>query len=855
MPQKAIKIYFRLLLLFFFVQIPQMTAQKTEGPTVLLTEALQRIQTTYGVRFSFADEEINTLTVTPPDLNTTLDSILDSISGQTLLVFEKIADGQYTIARRQSLSVCAVLKDRRTGEPISGASIESGSSRLATISDDTGRFELRGVRPGTILKIRFLGYETYYINVEKLFKAPCEALYLSWRFEALHEVVVQKFLTTGLQKQNDGSFVFHVKDFGILPGQAEPDLLQTIQALPGIESFNETVSNINIRGGTNDQNLLLWDGIKMYQSGHFFGLISAYNPYLTEQVTVTKNGTDAAYNDGVSGTIDMLTYNQVGEKAFGGAGFNLISADAYGHVPISSKFAIQASVRRSITDQFQTPTYNQFFDRAFQDSKITDTRDQEIDQDVSRQEDFYFYDGQLKLLYDFHKKHKVRVSLIAMNNHLDYEETLADPDTVPETKRSNLDQKNYAFGGGLFSNWTSSFSTSVEGYYTHYKLDASNQALLTDQVLMLNNEVLETGMKLNTRWVLNKQLTLQNGYQFYEVGITNTEDVNDPAFFSKTKGVVRGHSIFSEGLYQTVNRTTSAKGGVRINYLEKFGVVIIEPRLSLHQKLAENFSLELQGEMKSQVTNQIINLERDFLGVEKRRWVLSDNKEIPITKSRQISLGFHYNQSSFYAGLEGFYKKVKGITTFSQGFQNQNQFQKTSGSYAVHGIEFLVNKKTSKYSTWLSYTYSKNDYTFDALTPSRFPNNLDIRHSVSFAATYTPERFKFAVGLNYRTGKPYSSPQEGNEVSQSSTGNSINYDSPNNENLSDYLRMDFSSSYRFQISDGVNGSLGIAVLNVLNKKNPLDIYYRLEDSQSTEVQKVENVSLGITPNASLRIFF
>ena len=101
-------------------------------------------------------------------------------------------------------------------------------------------------------------------------------------------MILYKFLTTGLIKQQDGSITLNIEDFGILPGLIEPDILQTVQALPGIKSIDETVSDINIRGGTNDQNLILWDGIKMYQSGHFFGLISAFNPHLTDKVTIIK---------------------------------------------------------------------------------------------------------------------------------------------------------------------------------------------------------------------------------------------------------------------------------------------------------------------------------------------------------------------------------------------------------------------------------------------------------------------------------------------------------------------------------------------------------------------------------------
>ncbi|NND51247.1 MAG: Plug domain-containing protein, partial [Flavobacteriaceae bacterium] len=145
----------------------------------------------------------------------------------------------------------------------------------------------------------------------------------------LDEVVVVNYLTKGISLKNDGIIRLQPKQFGILPGLIEPDVLQTIQSLPGIMSVDERVSNLNVRGGTHDQNLILWDGIKMYQSGHFFGLISAFNPYLTEDVIVSKNGASAMYGDGVSSIIDMRSSNELQAKFSGGAGLNLISADAY----------------------------------------------------------------------------------------------------------------------------------------------------------------------------------------------------------------------------------------------------------------------------------------------------------------------------------------------------------------------------------------------------------------------------------------------------------------------------------------------------------------------------------------------
>lgn len=91
----------------------------------------------------------------------------------------------------------------------------------------------------------------------------------AFSFQKLDEITISNYLTTGINKDNSGAITIAPKQFGILPGLIAPDILKTIQDLPGVLSVDETVSNINVRGGTHDQNLILYDGIKMYQSGHF----------------------------------------------------------------------------------------------------------------------------------------------------------------------------------------------------------------------------------------------------------------------------------------------------------------------------------------------------------------------------------------------------------------------------------------------------------------------------------------------------------------------------------------------------------------------------------------------------------
>ena len=258
------------------------------------------------------------------------------------------------------------------------------------------------------------------------------------------------------------------------------------------------------------------------------------------------------------------------------------------------------------------------------------------------------------------------------------------------------------------------------------------------------------------------------------------------------------------------------------NSISGWGGILIEPRINLNLRVAKNLRAQLLGEFKSQSTNQVIDLEQNFLGVEKRRWTLSDDDELPITKSKQGSLGLNYEKNSLYIGLEGFYKQVDGISTRTQGFQNENQFNGEIGSYEIKGLEFLVNKKGSNYSTWLSYTLNKNDYTYDSIVPMTFPNNLDVRHTVTFASTYTIKRLKLGFGINYRTGRPFTEPQETNAIDNSFFPARISYQEPNSSRLPDYFRADASAVYQWSINRRTKAKIGVSLLNLTDKKNILN---------------------------------
>jgi hypothetical protein len=334
----------------------------------------------------------------------------------------------------------------------------------------------------------------------------------------------------------------------------------------------------------------------------------------------------------------------------------------------------------------------------------------------------------------------------------------------------------------------------------------------------------------------------------------NQTTVSAPFYSSTKKDVLLNHALFSEVEYNKNN--TYLRVGLRLNYFQKFEKFLVEPRINIRQKLSNQFALKLEGEFKNQSTTQIVDFEDDFLGVEKRRWVLVTNEEIPIATSKQGSFGLEFNQNKLNVELTGFYKIVDGITASNQGFYNNFQYKNAHGSYTAKGLEFLANKTARQYSAWVSYTFSTNDYEFETFTPSTFPNNVDIRHSVGLGLNYNIfKNLKIAVGGIWRNGQPYTKPVEGNETVQNGNTTMVNYDSPNSENLDNFMRLDASLNYNFNLSQFIKASFTAGVINITNQENVINRYYKVNPNDSNDAVQVDNKSLGLTPNISFRVNF
>ncbi|MEX0982817.1 MAG: TonB-dependent receptor plug domain-containing protein [Bacteroidales bacterium] len=835
---KVNKLFVFIFILFTVVSNNIFSQDKESEP---LDSLLMDLEKRYDVVFNYADANVAGIFVTPPRRNLGLDACLLELKRQTGLIFKKI-DSRYIAIRRKSptIKVSGTIIDQSTGEKLATAVVYSGSNY--EVSDENGFFSIElNPEKDSVLSFRHVGYHPRYLKRND-WDTDTSVFEMAIRIRTLEEVRLD-YIARGISKLLDGTILLNVQNIEVLPGLTTPDVLHIVQILPGIHSMNETVSEINTRGGTNDQNLVLWDGVKMYQTGHFFGLISAFNSNLIHQAKIIKNGTSASYDEGISGVIDMQQQDYPVNDFEFCAGLDMLGADIIAKLPLNKKLSLILGARHSINQIVKTPTYKSYYKRAFEHTEIMLTQPG-TDTTVDRYHDFSFYDVSARLMYNISEKDKIRFSVLNNRNSIEFEELATIRDTV-YTRESYLQQLNLLSNMSYTRSWTENHSTEMSGFVSYYHLDGSNVSNSDLLFHLQENEVLDWGLKLESRSKIHRAAELLGGYQFREVGIRNLDNIRNPGYSRDEKDVLRIHSLYAETELNELVRNAYLRVGLRTNYFSQFNSFSFEPRTVFSYKLSEHFSLEVLAEKKSQTTTQLIDFQTDFLGIEKRRWVLANNESVPLMKSVQLSAGMQYSGNNFLISMEGYKKNVSGIISPSQGFQNQYEYVYAIGAYSAHGMELLVNKRFTRSNIWVNYTLAKNDYYFVEFTPSVFPNNLDVRHALSLGGSYTLKSIEVSAGFNYRTGRPYTQPVQDHLNER----NEIVYEEANSSRLSDYARLDLSAKYTLEIKE-VKAEIGISLWNVLNRHNVYNIFYQVNRNQ--EIEQITQHTLGFTPNISLR---
>ncbi len=203
---------------------------------------------------------------------------------------------------------------------------------------------------------------------------------------------------------------------------------------------------------------------------------------------------------------------------------------------------------------------------------------------------------------------------------------------------------------------------------------------------------------------------------------------------------------------------------------------------------------------------------------------------------------------------DNYYKIVNGINSSSQGFQNQLEFSNINGDYEVFGTELLVQKRINHFITWLSYAYNDNNYHFPNIDQNEFSNNFELKHVLAWSGIYEILNFRIALGSKWYSGKPETSPST-NVINNSDPSNpKIDYNQPNNTNLENFFQVNFSTTYKWESSKNIAYKIGFSILNVLNRKNEINEYYKI-NSVTNSIEDVKTYSIERTPNLSFRVIF
>lgn len=665
------------------------------------------------------------------------------------------------------------------------------------------------------------------------------------KFNALDKVLIRSYLTRGIEKRSDGSYNIQPIKLGILPGLTEPDVLESIQLLPGVLSPNETATSFFVRGGASDQNRLIWDGITIYHKGHLFGMISPLNPNVTSNIKFINKGAHARYGERLSSVIDITSRAEIPEKLKAEIGFNGISGDVLLDVPvIKEKMNIQASLRRSYTDVYETFTFNQLTDKVFDGTKIQDAN--------NGNNEFLFLDYNLKMNFKPNGNNSFYVSLISIENELDYKFNDSENNKSYSDK---LKTSNYGYGLGWTINWNKKLIQTTTAFFSDYQLNYNYITREDDEQVSdfdKRNIIFDSGIASELNYELSNNSAITLGYQYTlkDVAFAFLNTTNLSFVLDQEKNIIESHSLFGSYAYKNP-KLFDVTFGLRSSYFKQLDAVRLEPRLQLVKPIFKHLKLQATAEIKNQIISEIDETILSDLSLENRLWRLADGTEFPIINSQHVSVGLVYNKRDFSIDVDAYYKKLKNITALSLGFLNPENSNYNIGKQRVLGIDVFTKKRIKNFNTWLSYSYNRSRSNFENLNDSRdFKSKSNVTHAVSTALSYKLNKFQMALGWKWQTGKPFTKSEESNDDLAFNDG-------INTGELPNYHRLDFSSTYNFKFSaqNNLRAKIGFSIRNIYNQKNLISREYRGNNSLDDSIERIEKYSLGITPNIMFRLYW
>lgn len=859
-------------------RVIEMPAQKVD-----LKEVISYLESEHGYLFSYKNELIEGVQVTPPGQPSPINIFLSKTLQNSNLTFE-IVDKNYillsqnndiSIVEKEKVSLCGIIRDANTKELLVGANVYIKNTQTGAFSDAKGAFSLKTNIPNSTLIVSYTGFKEKELSANDFLKKPCQTISLDYLEFDEDLVVVTEYITDGIElKEDANSISFQPAKIGTLPGQAEPDVLNTIQFLPGITSPDGSASNICIRGGTSDQNLILWEDIPVYHSAHYFGMISAFNPYIIDEAEVFRGGFSSDYGGRISGVIDLKSKDVLDTKSTIGVGVNMVNPYAYGKIPLlKNKASIVFSLRRSMAEIWRSPTYESMTRRINQGVLLNIPIGDRIPQHIDLRKNFWFLDSNVKGSYQVTDKDKVSLAFFTGANKFDSRIT---DNQANKIQTDTLNLQNQGVSLTFEHKWNERLVSSLTGLYTDYAYDY-NYGLVhfadnrTNSFGFKKSKINEQQYKFVNSYTTVKNHQLKLGLELikYNVNYEITRSTRNTT--SVPEDSLSDLRILHAAFNSAKDKKIGIDAGFRLNHYQNTEKFYFEPRLRLWYKPTEEFNLHGHIGKYYQFLSQLVEIEgNNNAGIETAVWTLAGKDgDVPILDASQVQLGAIYNKNSWLIDAQVYYKKTLGLTSFATGFNadlGPNQF----GSSNTRGFDLLIKKRWKGLRTWVSYTLSKSDYFFPDFFDKEFAAPNDQRHIFNFAVSQSFGKFKCSLGWRFASGRPYSI-KENFSVVPAPGGQIGNFNllpeipEFNSAQLPNEHRLDATISYSILPKHGANwrGNIGLSLFNIYNQDNIYNRSIFIEPQrvesgmqpEEPELKYLNKTDMGFTPNFVVRFEF
>lgn len=749
---------------------------------------------------------------------------------------------------QKTIKVYGVVSDEKTGELLQAATIKNSSDiQGSSITNMYGYYSIN-IQPNRTVNIEvsFVGYQTQSFTL-KLSGDTVLDVKLIPGIE-LGEFTISASKVTSGNKTQIGMLALANDVIKWAPFVAgESNVMASLKTLPGVSAGKEGSSELYVRGGSNDQNLVLLDKAPVYNLNHAFGLLSVFNSSALKNVSLYKGGIPAEFGGRLSSVLDITIKEGNRQSLNGDFTISTIAATVTAEGPIiKDKASFLVSARRSWPDILITGI-------------AAGNRD---DMTIG----YYFADINLKTNFSIKNKHHFYVSY-----YLGQDKLFAMSKTEHQQSKTEQGWGNIIASSRYQSVSSNGAFNDVLVYFSsfdEFELNGLNSE--KNKSLNKNMSALkELGLKTNREWN-------SSNYFKYKLGInalwrsiqppyriTEENGIEDEMEYSP-KEYQKEIAAFASGTYS--GKKVYLQFGLRSGM---FGTQLsdyfsFEPRLSVFYHLSNSFSIKA-GAMKN--IQSLVAMPKSVRGMPGYTWLPTTGNLEPQT-SWQTSAGFNWQNGNFNFDSEIYYKWMENIA--GNYFYPSNLYQSTQwydiieqGKGKTYGLDFLSQYNAEKFQVNLKYSLSKAEHSFSfVLNGLWIPANYDIRHDISLTGTWTiqdNEQNKkwFTGNLSIHSGVPVSLPAQSiqsmlpifKEESYDFDYSYFDYyNRPNNARLKTYSRLDFGFNMQKRKVIGYR-TWSLGLINAYNRQNPYSIY----KDKNGDFKQV--VLFPITPFVSFKRIF